>query len=343
MLWEDLMLSKINLQDIGGGFNFIDIGCSGNLDSKWTPINHIINLYGFDPNKEECERLSGIPHSFNSATYLPYAIADTDGERQLYKTTSISFYSLLEPNKNWIKRFNFDHLFKVKGFEEVPTRKLTSIPELQNLDVDIIKVDSQGLDLAILSNATPLLDRIIYLEAEPGFTENYVGENTYAQIDSFLRANGFLLFDLKLNRIPRKNLIGASDKVKAQLLWCESVWLKDYIQLEGKKEVKSLTRAKALKSLILCGMVGCYDFGYELAEFFNSKSLVSQDELTMLKDVDNWVIVKKEEETVPPFFFELMELTVRLLPWRYRKAIAMSADKAAGQPNLLRSLAGLFK
>ena len=337
------MLSKIKLQDIGGGFNFIDIGCSGNLDSWWTPINHMINLYGFDPNKEECERLSGISHGFNSATYLPYAIADTDGERQLYKTKSISCYSLLEPNKNWLKRFSFDHLFEVEGSEKVPTRKLTSIPELDNLDVDIIKVDSQGLDLAILSNAAHLLDRTIYIEAEPGFTENYVEENTYAQIDSFLRANGFLLFDFKLNRIPRKNLIGASGKAKGQLLWCESMWLKDYIHLDGKKELKSLTRAKALKSLILCGMVGCYDFGYELAEFYYSKGLVNPDELTMLKNVDNWVITKKEEETIPPFFYELVELTVRLLPWRYRKAIAMSADKATNRPNLLRSLWGLFK
>lgn len=337
------MLSKFNLQDIEGGFNFIDIGCSGNLDSKWAPINYLINLYGFDPNKEECDRLRGIPHSFNSATYLPYAIADTDGERELHKTTSISCYSLLEPNQNWLRRFTFDKLFEVKGSEKVPTRKLTSIPELQNLDVDIIKVDSQGLDLAILSNAAPFLDSAIYIEAEPGFTENYVTENTYSQIDSFLRANGFLLFDLKLNRIPRKNIVGTSDKVKAQLLWCESIWLKDYIQLEGKKELKSLTRGKALKSLILCAMVGCYDFGYELAEFYYSKSLLNQNELTMLKNADNWVMIKKEEETVPPFFFELVELAVRLLPWKYRKAIALSADKATLQPNLLRSLWGLFK
>lgn len=337
------MLSKMTVQDIGGGFNFIDIGCSGNLDSWWGPINHLINLYGFDPNKEECERLSGISHDFNSATYLPYAIADTDGERRLYKTKSISCYSLKEPNKKWLKRFSFDHLFEVEGYETVPTRKLTSIPELHNLDVDIIKVDSQGLDLAILSNAAPILDSTIYIEAEPGFTENYVEEDTYAEIDSFLRANGFLLFDFKLNRIPRKNLIGASGKAKGQLLWCESTWLKDYIQLDGKKELKSLTRAKALKSLILCGMVGCYDFGYELAEFYYRKGLVNQDELTLLKNVDNWVIVKKDEKTVPLFFFELVELAVRVLPWRYRKAIAMSADKAAGQPNLLRSLGGLFK
>ena len=337
------MLAKITLQDIGGGFNFIDIGCSGNLDSWWKPINHLINLYGFDPNKEECERLSRVPHDFNSATYLPYAIADTDGERQLYKTASISCYSLKEPNQDWLKRFTFDHLFEVNGYETVPTRKLTSIPELQNVDIDIIKVDSQGLDLAILSNAAPILDSTIYIEAEPGFTENYVEEDTYAEIDSFLRANGFLLFDFRLNRIPRKNVIGASGKVKGQLLWCESTWLKDYIQLEGKKPLTALTRAKALKSLILCGMVGCYDFGYELAEFYYHQGLMNQDELSLLKNVDNWVIVKQDEATVPPFFFKLVELTVGLLPWRYRKAIAKSAEQATGRPNVLRSLGGLLK
>ena len=55
------------------------------------------------------------------------------------------------------------------------------------------------------------------------------------------------------------------------------------------------------------------------------------------------LVVRKDEETVPPFFFKLVELTVGLLPWRYRKAIAMSADKATGRPNVLRSLGGLLK
>jgi FkbM family methyltransferase len=337
------MLLKSSIDDIEGGFNFIDIGCSGGLDIKWKSLSQWINLYGFDPNKLECERLNKVAHDFHSATYLPYAIGDTDGEKNLFITESISCNSLLEPNNKWLKRFIFDHLFEVTGVERVPTRKLSNIPELKNLDVDIIKVDSQGLDLAILANAGPMLEGAIYIESEPGFTENYIGENTYAQIDSFLRANHFLLFDLKFNRIPRKNVIGETNKEKAQLLWCESIWLKDYIQLEKETGLKWLTRGKALKSLILCAMVGCFDFGYELAELYHSKGLLGEDELTELMNVDGWVVVKNDEEKVLAFFSELVGLTVRLLPGKFRRAVARSVDESAGKPHLLRSLMGLYK
>lgn len=337
------MLSKISLKDIEGGFNLIDIGCSGNLDAKWKSINRLINLYGFDPNKEECERLNSLAHDFHSAKYLPFAIGDKDEQRILFKTESISCYSLLEPNIEWLNRFVFDNLFHVTGSEKVPTRKLSSIPELQNLEVDIIKVDSQGLDLAILANSGPIIDSTIYIESEPGFTENYIGENTYAQIDSFLRNNCFLLFDLELRRMARKNIIGENRQEKAQLLWCESIWLKDYIQLERKNGLKDLTRSKALKSLLLCGLVGCFDFGYELAELYHRKSLLSQDELTELRSLDGWVIAKDDEDKVPAFFPELVDLAVRLFPGKYRRAVVRSVNQAASKPHLLRSILDKYK
>ena len=123
------MIKKITLQDIGGGINLIDIGASGSLDTKWRPIESMINLVGFDPNYEECERLNRLPHNYSSATYLPYAIAGENGEAILYKTKSIYCYSLLKPNSKWLERFSFSDLFEVLAEEKIRTQRLCEVPE----------------------------------------------------------------------------------------------------------------------------------------------------------------------------------------------------------------------
>ena len=104
------MIDKL-LKEITGGFNIIDIGCRGELNVKWKPVESLINLFGFDPNKEECERLIKLPHNYLTVKYYPYAIAGENGLATMYKTKSVYCYSLLKPDSEWLRRFSFhEHL-----------------------------------------------------------------------------------------------------------------------------------------------------------------------------------------------------------------------------------------
>lgn len=189
--------------------------------------------------------LNKLPHNYNSATYLPYAIGGENDEAILYKTKSIYCYSLLKPNLAWLRRFSFSDLFEIIAEEKIRTHKLCEVPEIKDLDVDVIKSDTQGLELPILSNAGDLLDRTFYVETETGFTENYIGETTYSQIDDFMRSRGFLLFEINVDhRISRKNAFENYPNSKHQLLWCEAIWLKDYIELERENRLKNITEKR---------------------------------------------------------------------------------------------------
>jgi hypothetical protein len=186
----------------------------------------------------------------------------------------------------WLQRFRFADLFQIIGSESIETRRLDAIPELQAVDVDAIKIDTQGLELPILRSAEELLERTFYVETETGFVDNYHGETTYAEIDEFMRGRGFLLFDLKVHRVARKNPLGKKRTGKEQLIWCEAVWLRDYAA--SKPHPRQLTRAKALKVLVLCALQQCYDFGYELAEHFHQAHLLSSTELSQLSRPGAW-------------------------------------------------------
>lgn len=315
------------------GINLIDIGSSGSLDAKWNPLKQIINLVGFDPNKDECERQNKLPSDYKSSTFLPYAVHGRNGVEMLYKTRSIYCYSLLKPNKQWLDRFSFHDLFDLVGEEPIPVKSIDEIEELKGFAPDVVKIDVQGLELPILRKAGPLLESAFYLETETGFTENYVGETTFSQLDEFMRANGFLMFDINVNhRISRNNPLKECPTGGEQILWAEAVWLKDYVALdkEGKFEPKNFTERKVKKILILCALQRCYDYGLELAEFFHRKGLLPKQELDVLSRTEAWELNKSNGpllgEITESGRIKMLAKILNLLPGQLRKAIHQASS-----------------
>lgn len=329
------MIQKYMKEIQHDGVNLIDIGSSGSLDTKWAPIKGLINLVGFDPNKEECERQNSLPSQYKSSKFLPYAVHGRDGIDTLYVTRSIYCYSLLKPNKQWLDRFSFHDLFDVECEEDIAVCAIDKIEELNDFSPDVIKIDVQGLELPILSKAGHFLDSAFYVETETGFTENYEGETTFSQLDGFMRANGFLMFDININhRISRNNHFQEYPTGKEQILWAEAVWLKDYVGMDRKGHFDSLafTERRVKTILTLCALQRCYDYGFELAEFFHRKGLLSRQDLEALRSPDAWEVnsstVAVEPTSTPiitsPPVSERIRVLARilsLLPKRLRRAL----------------------
>lgn len=318
------------LHDIqNSGITLVDIGSSGSLDAKWTPIKDLIDLVGFDPNEEECRRQNNLPSQYRSSVFLPYAVHGKDGVETLYKTRSIYCYSLLKPNKQWLDRFAFHDLFDVQEEYPISVRAIDQIEELKSYSPDVIKIDVQGLELPILSKAGRYLDSAFYVETETGFTANYEGETTFAELDRFMQANGFLMFDINPDhRISRNNQLKNKPTGREQILWAEAVWLKDYVALDrqGKFDELGVDQIKAKKVLVLCALQRCYDFGFELAEFFARKGLISARELAGLETADGWDLTRAypaDEPVAAPRSGKMAMLAdlLGLLPDRLRDAI----------------------
>jgi FkbM family methyltransferase len=289
------MKSILNVLD--ENINLIDIGCSGKPQSQWEPIESKLKYFGFDPNKEECARLSAIPNNFNSSIFLPYAIAGFTGKANLHVTKSLYCTSLLEPNYKWLSRFEFSDLFTLKSKEEINVTSLDDAEELKQIDVDIIKCDSQGLELEILKSAKKRLKDAIYVETESGFHANYINESTQAEVDIFMRQSGFILFDVLLKRMPLNNPFKDHARKSAQVLWCECKWIKDLLTIEQNNEFQklNLTRSKALKYLLICAVNGAYDYGFEYAKIFNKYNLIDNEELERLSKIDHWKFTDNNE------------------------------------------------
>lgn len=269
------------------GINFIDIGCSGNLDPKWNNILHLLNYTGFDPNKEECELLSSSLSNFKNVRYLPFAIGGSVGPATMYLTESKYCNSLLKPRAEWLRRFKFRNLFNLIGEEVVECVTLDHLQQTEDIEADIIKIDSQGLELPILKASENVLARTFCVETETGFIENYVGETVLSQIDKFMRNMGFLMFDINIHRIGRENPFGAISL--KQPMWCETLWLKDYLSHESWGiPVAQPDRIDAIKAIYISHALGFADYSFELFEQFRAKGILSNHEIRYLSDTKNW-------------------------------------------------------
>jgi FkbM family methyltransferase len=314
------------------GIDLVDVGCSGDLDPRWRDLVPILNYVGFDPNVEECKRLSEISLPCKTVKYVPCAVAGHVGEGNIYLTESPYCSSMLKPHQEWLKRFSYKDLFKVVGSETVRCDTLENLAETDNLRADVIKLDTQGMELPILKAAGRVLQDAFCVVTETGLVECYNGESVAADVDKFMRANGFMLFDQEIHRVDRGNEFGESSD--GQPMWCESLWLRDHLSKESWGiDAPTLDRAQALKALYLCNYLGFPDYGFELVAQFNAQGLLSKEDVQQLSKSNTWIPKAKRGSQGG-----LIEKMFRLLPLCVRQGLFESLKVAVKRPHLLKGL-----
>jgi len=157
-----------------------------------------LTVYALEPNLDVIRGRIGQLANF---VVLPYAVSETDGVADFY-VNSLSFSSSL--NRLNPARMDEDDRIELPtgaqlrevGKRSVPTIRLdTFMASLGIEEVEFLKVDAQGHDLAVLRSAGRFLRDIqhIVVEASVVSEHQYVGSPSKDEIVSFLENNGFRL------------------------------------------------------------------------------------------------------------------------------------------------------
>lgn len=211
-------------------FTYVDIGAMSLGTEPYTPLmdQGIGTVIGFEPVSEECEKLNQL-HCNSRHLFLPYAIGDgSEGVLNIcnYPMTS----SLFVPNLPLVEKFqNLGELMQVVRKERVTTKKLDDISEVSA--ADYLKMDAQGAELAILNGARCLLKQVMVVHTEVEFVPLYQDQPLFADIDSELRQQGFLLHKfLGMAGRPFKPFALENDLNRpiSQALWADVVYIKDF-------------------------------------------------------------------------------------------------------------------
>jgi FkbM family methyltransferase len=218
-----VQLPTVDAVDVGAMF----VGEEG----PYAPLlkQGIGRVVGFEPVQAECDRLNAMAKP--GERYLPYFIGD-GAQRTFYLTNHSMTSSLYEPNTALLKRFqNLEPLTQVVSTHQVQTRRLDDIPEIPGMD--LLKADIQGAELDMLRGAERLLKSALVLHIEVEFLEMYKGQPLFGDVDSFLRARGFVLHTfLGLAGRVYQPLFLNNDPNQAwrQHIWSDVVYVRDFMR-----------------------------------------------------------------------------------------------------------------
>jgi protein O-GlcNAc transferase len=250
---------QINILDVGAAF----------LEKP--PYQSLVDagrgrIFGFEPDKQACEQLNrryGIPHRF-----FPFFVGD-GRPATFHETNWAPTGSLYEPNTPLLEKFqNLAEVTTPVATHAVKTTRLDDIAEI--VDIDFIKIDAQGSELAIFQNASCALSSTMLIQAEVLFVELYRGQAMFADVDIFLRAKGFQFHTLNgfTGRVFKPLLLnGDVNSALRQALWSDALYVRDWMHLDDLSETKLRNYA-----ILAHDIVRSYDLAHLVLSALDNKT-----------------------------------------------------------------------
>lgn len=229
------MARTVDLILNGSRFVAADVGAANGLPLEWQPLLDSACLYCVEPDAEAARKLADIYGTKPGITLrvLPVALSGTGGARRLHRTNVPTGSSLLPFDTEMARDYCDPSYFHPFTTVEVETRRLDDVlDEVEEHQLDLIKLDTQGTELEILLGlGQERLGRLLGIELEIGLPGAYRGQAQFHEVQATLVDAGFELFDFRLARtdLPRRGddrfyrsqifNVGPDDRSIASRLW----------------------------------------------------------------------------------------------------------------------------
>lgn len=177
----------------------IDVGLSHSMPFaiRWVNYDKRIVVMGFEPHSKNFEALTklrnSLPEKMQARVILfNYAIANVS------QIESIEFFETGGENRRGDP--GTSSLKRPKGSLESAVSSITMVRAaplrlfLNHLNfpsIDMVKTDTQGSDLDVLKSLGKFIDRCLSVYSEFDSSSNYESANTGAELQDFMRSNGF--------------------------------------------------------------------------------------------------------------------------------------------------------
>ena len=196
IVWTGRVLQRAGvelLRHAGAAGTWIDIGAHhGEVTLGFASRNPGLRVYAFEPNLRAAARLFGKAPNYIA---IPVAVGEEDGSAKFYVNqydASSSLLPLSEDPPYW----SGGSPLRVESTVTVPTVRLDTFMNLLGIPkVDFLKIDAQGMDLAVIRSAGKRLTDIdrITLEVWVGPQPQYLGTSSKEEVLGYLAERGFAL------------------------------------------------------------------------------------------------------------------------------------------------------
>jgi FkbM family methyltransferase len=195
----------------------IDVGANhGQWIGSLLELLHIPEVWIFEPNSEAmkiCQQRIG---SRAGVEYFNMALGDATGQITLHVTASSDFASVLLPRDEFLLSHYGKSAASVVLNEQVEVCTLDSlVPDSRT--VDLLKIDVQGFERAVLSGARRVLARTRAVLIEANLQSHYVGDDNFPALWSILAEYGFSFWSLSPPYLGQRG----------ESLWADAVFVKE--------------------------------------------------------------------------------------------------------------------
>jgi FkbM family methyltransferase len=270
ILKKNGLLERIHMTVCNVGSRKLDLN-DDYATQGWGIFAPNLSIYGFDADADACDVANADLEERQvnwTEKHIPIALGKAAEERTLYVTRHPMCSSLYPPNEPYLARMaGLPELVNLDFSFEVDTITLDQFcQEEQVNEIDFLQIDVQGADLDVLTGAINILNRgTTAIQIEVEFSQLYIGQPLFADVDSFLRQNDFTLFDVSKSYGLRARSPIRSTVRGGQLLWGDAFYFRDLMRDDMSEQFKSPD--KLLKLACIADILNFPDYALEVLEY----------------------------------------------------------------------------
>ena len=251
----------------------IDAGARYGMHPAWRGFDGPMRYFAFEPDPNEAARLQALAKE-EGYEVLDWGLAKQDGSRSLNITSHRGCCSFLEvdPESEWFGRYRPGE-GRVESQVQVKTCSIDGFAGSRGVDVDFLKVDTEGTELDVLEGAAEQLSSAVMgVRVNVNFLAAYKGQALFPAVHEYLTAQGFYLLNLDYfgRGVPRHGLFRNPDPLSLDserygvLVATDGVWLREYGSVERSHQGDDNGLAFAtLKYVYFCFLNHAADVGLD--------------------------------------------------------------------------------
>lgn len=256
------------------GFTVCDVGALGGIHPLFSPIQNASTLIAFEPNTESNNHF-GSKENWKNTIFSEKGLWSNEDKIPLYDVSAPTNTSVFKPNNEIVTRYKMEEKWTVLGENIIEVMALDEFCRLEKIQIDFLKLDTQGSEFEILLGSKEQLENnITGVITEVSFFEIYKEQKLFHSICRELENRGFSFygFDTTFFRssgaIDRRKLFS-----KERMMYADAIFIKD--PFENTK----MSKNEIFKSSVFLFLAGYIDAGIE----FLSKFVFTPNETIQLK------------------------------------------------------------
>ena len=207
----------------------IDAGGRYGLHPSWKKFSGELNYHLFEPDKDESNRLSKKYINRPDIIVSDLALSDKKQTLRLYHLHNSAMSTCNTRNKivSWFKQER-EHEEDVVGYSDVESTTIDGYCKNNNIDVDFLKLDTEGSEYEILKGSElQLTKNILGVRSEVSFDNIFENSALFSTMHDFMLDHGYYLLNIDYDgKGDFKNPAVNCNGKYGVLMYCDAVWLR---------------------------------------------------------------------------------------------------------------------